>query len=169
MATGRTLDKQSTTSSIALEHDRRIVHEDVNPTNILLSEDDAIAKLADYGYAEYLRLSQRHYPGKPACIPPEVAQNAAKQEEVSFGLVLYIVQNGFVPHPDIISEKASLIKPAKPAKLCDLAIRCIDTARSDTKDFPNTTARLDSSNSEPVSDTHSESKGKVREKIYPSK
>lgn len=166
MATGRTFDKQSTTSSIALEHDRRIVHEDVNSTNILLSEDDAIAKL---GYAEYLRLSKRHYPGNPAFIPPEVAQNAAEQEEVSFGLVLYIMQNGFVSHPDIISEKASLIKAAKPAKLCDLAIRCIDTARSDTKDFPNTTARLDSSNSEPVIDTHSESKGEVREKIYPSK
>ena len=39
-------------NAVAYLHDRRIVHEDIKPDNILMSSDGSV-KLSDFGMAEY--------------------------------------------------------------------------------------------------------------------
>lgn len=67
-------------SALEFIHDKGIVHGDVNHTNILLSEDASVAKLADFGCAQLLRNSETISLGNPTFMPPFTSIDAKKIE-----------------------------------------------------------------------------------------
>lgn len=131
LAAKKPLNKHNVLSNIAsaLEyiHKSGIVHGDVNHTNILLSEDGSVAKLADFGCAQFLRDSKTINHGNPTFMPHLASMNASslkmeadsdysdnigtgisENEELSpkidifsFGLVILTLYFGSVPDPDI--------------------------------------------------------------------
>lgn len=88
--------------AIAVAWEQDVVHRDVKPSNILLT-DDGHAKLTDFGVAQIGQMSQRtqsdsHHPGTPAYMSPEQEQAYGYLDERSdlyaLGLVLYEALTG---------------------------------------------------------------------------
>ncbi len=133
LAAKKPLNKCNVLSNIAsaLEyiHDKGIVHGDVNHTNILLSEDASVAKLADFGCAQLLSNSKTICHGNPIFMPPlasvdtkcfnmeadsgysvsggiisENNELSPKIDIFSFGLVILTTYFGSVPNPDIMER-----------------------------------------------------------------
>jgi len=83
--------------AIAAVWEQDVVHRDVKPSNILLTDDDR-AKLTDFGVAQIGQRSQRthtdsHHPGTPTYMSPEQEKGYGYLDERSdlyaLGLVLY--------------------------------------------------------------------------------
>ncbi len=88
--------------AIAVAWEQDVVHRDVKPSNILLT-DDGQAKLTDFGVAQIGQMSQRtqsdsHHPGTPAYMSPEQERAYGYLDERSdlyaLGLVLYEALTG---------------------------------------------------------------------------
>jgi serine/threonine-protein kinase len=88
--------------AIAVAWEQDVVHRDVKPSNILLT-DDGHAKLTDFGVAQIGQMSQRtqsdsHHPGTPAYMSPEQERAYGYLDERSdlyaLGLVLYEALTG---------------------------------------------------------------------------
>jgi serine/threonine protein kinase len=88
--------------AIAVAWEQDVVHRDVKPSNILLTEDGH-AKLTDFGVAQIGQMSQRtqsdsHHPGTPAYMSPEQEGAYGYLDERSdlyaLGLVLYEALTG---------------------------------------------------------------------------
>jgi serine/threonine protein kinase len=73
-------------------HDRRIVHRDINPNNILVMEENKVfvGKLSDFGFSKNLPLLQSDWCSNPCgtqdFMPPEVLTALDKNEEADYCL-----------------------------------------------------------------------------------
>lgn len=102
--------------ALAAAHAKGVVHGDVTPENILITEDgrtggvvgalDGIAKLTDFGIARALWSDAGHslsgeVPGKPRYIAPEVARGGPLSREAdlfSLGATLFAAVEGHSPY-----------------------------------------------------------------------
>lgn len=96
-------------SALDYAHGRRVIHHDVKPENIMLSENWHCAKLTDFGIAERrpvnsIRQSQaRQIGGTPAYMAPERLRGEradARSDLFSLGVVLYWLLTGQLPWPE---------------------------------------------------------------------
>ena len=84
-----------------------ILHRDVSSANVLLNpaapEGDWVAKLSDYGSANFTRLVSTAGPGNPSYAAPEAsnpAQQSPKMDVFSFGVLLLEMATGQFPNRD---------------------------------------------------------------------
>lgn len=116
-------------------HEQNIVHRDVNPSNILLSEDGQ-AHLIDFSIA----LGPGHTPlgdgtlCTPAYMSPEQHGGEgpdSRTDIFSFGIVLYEALTGQKPFGTWMHREQEItppreLDPAVPAELVDVVMRCLE-------------------------------------------
>ncbi len=103
-------------------HERKILHRDVKPGNVLLTQDGEI-RVADFGLAKVLaetssRSTTGGLAGTPAYLPPEVIQRKKvdhRGDLYALGCVLYEMAAGEPPYSGTFAEVA-LAKSKKGAK-----------------------------------------------------
>ncbi|MEU9968373.1 serine/threonine-protein kinase [Streptomyces malaysiensis] len=92
-------------AALAKSHAEGVVHGDVTPENVLITED-GVAKLTDFGisralWSEATMTRTGGVRGKPPYLPPEVARGEAadrKSDVFSLGATLYAVIEGRSPY-----------------------------------------------------------------------
>jgi serine/threonine protein kinase len=90
---------------LAVSHDKGILHADVKPGNVLLSDDGSDVKLADYGLSQALtslRTSQSSVRGTSMFIAPEHLDGAPISslcDVFSFGMTCWQMLHPTVTHP----------------------------------------------------------------------
>jgi serine/threonine protein kinase len=101
-------------SAIAVAHASGIVHRDIKPGNILIT-DSGIAKITDFGIARAVgdvTITQTGmFAGTPAYLAPEVARGAepaSASDVFSFGATLYDAVEGGPPFPERQNQLALL-------------------------------------------------------------
>lgn len=88
-------------SALQYLHKQNVMHRDLKPKNILVSDDDKL-KIADFGFAKYLNtdLSQTIC-GSPLYMAPEILHSspyASNSDLWSIGIVLYEMISGKPPY-----------------------------------------------------------------------
>lgn len=100
--------------ALATAHAKGVVHGDVTPENILVT-DDGIAKLADFGISRALWSDDTRdslsggVPGKPRYLAPEVAKGepaSRESDQFSLGATLFAAVEGRVPYGEADSALA---------------------------------------------------------------
>ena len=88
-------------SAMLYLHEKRIMHRDLKPQNILLEGDEI--KLCDFGFAKEMSASTnflRSIKGTPLYIAPEILLSRPYTHKVdvwSFGIILYELATGRTP------------------------------------------------------------------------
>ncbi len=101
--------------ALAAAHAKGVVHGDVTPENILVTEE-GVAKLADFGISRALWADVTHSaaavaPGKPRYIAPEVARGVPagrESDRFSLGATLFAAVEGHSPYGEADSPMAYL-------------------------------------------------------------
>ena len=107
-----------------------ILHRDVSSANVLLNpaapEGAWVAKLSDYGSANFTRLVSTAGPGNPSYAAPEAsnpAQQSPKMDVFSFGVLLLEMATGQFPNRDNLTvQMRGITLP----RLQQLVRRCIN-------------------------------------------
>ena len=107
-----------------------ILHRDVSSANVLLNpaapEGAWVAKLSDYGSANFTRLVSTAGPGNPSYAAPEAsnpAQQSPKMDVFSFGVLLLEMATGLFPNRDNLAvQMRGITLP----RLQQLVRRCIN-------------------------------------------
>ena len=105
-------------SAIKFLHDKKIVHRDMKPKNVLLSNNKKTIKLCDFGFAKQINPLKRITTvcGSPLYMAPELCKKESYTELVdvwSLGIMLYEMIFGnhpFSKYNDIESLSSSIIK-----------------------------------------------------------
>lgn len=141
-------------------HERGIVHRDIKPGNILLT-DDGVAKLADFGIASLSSAAEKLTGtgltiGSPHYISPEQASGGlatARSDVYSLGVVLYELVTGSKPfdasnvtalaiaHVEQEPPRPSSINPDIPPTLEAIIVRCL--AKDASERYPDGSALAD--------------------------
>lgn len=114
-------------NALSVVHDFGILHRDVKPSNIILT-DDLTLKLSDFGIAKIESSSlslTREILGSPAYMAPEAFENSIKLDNrsdiFSMGVIAYELLTGVKPfHGETIGEMMNAIKfqrPIEPLKI----------------------------------------------------
>jgi serine/threonine-protein kinase len=118
-------------------HDADIVHRDLNPRNVLVSEDLSVVKLADFGISRVESISQAmgtlstasYSMGVLAYMAPEQVKDMAQVDHradiYSAGVLLYRMLTGSVPIAKV--EKPSRLNSDVPVALDPIVLRCLAT------------------------------------------
>ncbi|KAI1434908.1 kinase-like domain-containing protein [Xylaria sp. CBS 124048] len=124
-------------------HAQGIIHRDIKPDNLLLTEDDVL-KIVDFGVSEMFEKSNEMMTnksaGSPAFIPPELCQAnhgdvSGKAADIwSMGVTLYCLKYGRLPftgeHPldmyKAIREAPFYLPDGEEADFVDLITRILD-------------------------------------------
>jgi len=100
--------------ALALAHDRKVLHRDMKPANVLLGED-GLTRVADFGISRALadsssQISTRgSFTGTAAYLPPEVIDRKAvdhRADLYSLGCTLYEMATGTPPYAGSFAEMA---------------------------------------------------------------
>ncbi|KAI2642701.1 kinase-like domain-containing protein [Xylaria nigripes] len=128
-------------------HAQGIIHRDIKPDNLLLTEDDVL-KIVDFGVSEMFEKSNEMMTnksaGSPAFLPPELCQAnhgdvPGKAADVwSMGVTLYCLKYGQLPfdcsHPldmyQAIREKSFFLPNGEDDTFVDLITRILDKDNS---------------------------------------
>lgn len=105
-------------NAIKFLKEKKIIHRDMKPKNILLMENNKIIKLCDFGFAKQMDSLKRVTTicGSPLYMAPELYKKESYTESVdvwSLGIILFEMIFGihpFAKHNDIESLSASVIK-----------------------------------------------------------
>lgn len=88
-------------------HEKRVAHRDLKPENLLLMNDDeASIKLADFGFAKRVRNPQglRTLCGTPGYLAPEILERFPAYDTAcdlwSVGVILFLLLGGYLPFED---------------------------------------------------------------------
>jgi serine/threonine-protein kinase len=113
-------------SALAAAHDRRIIHLDVKPENIMLGAHDQV-KICDFGVAKKMsadaadsaKSSEWTFAGTPAYMAPEVIlsyQFDERADQFSLGIVFYELLTGQNPFlgDDSVPPTARIVKETPP-------------------------------------------------------
>ncbi len=110
------------TAALQYMHERKVIHRDVKPENLILSEKalDSPVKIVDFGFAtietDSLKKGSRYLCGTPGYMAPEVIRDRAystKTDIWSLGVVLYILLSGLMPFStDQQDTKLVLVSPS---------------------------------------------------------
>jgi serine/threonine protein kinase len=129
-------------AAVALEyaHQRRIVHCDLKPSNLLLNNNDRIV-VTDFGLARTLNselFGDDYIAGTPAFMAPEQVEPSwgaltPRTDVYGLGAILYTLLTGRPPHDggaiEVLAEIASGQRPTIPAgvrpELADICRRCL--------------------------------------------
>ncbi len=129
------------TRGLEAAHRENVIHRDLNPRNILVSDDFSVVKLADFGISKVESISREmgtlstaeasmgtlHY------MSPEQAQNAAQVDHrtdiYSAGVVLYEMLTGRVPVGRF--NLPSQINSEVPSELDPICLKCLATEPED--------------------------------------
>lgn len=97
-----------TCAALQHAHDRKVLHRDVKPANLLVTEDNVI-RVIDFGIASVIGGRYSHTPrtgnliGTPGYMSPEQAQSlplTPATDVYSAGIMLYEFLSGHLPFPD---------------------------------------------------------------------
>jgi DNA-binding response OmpR family regulator len=113
-----TLMARSCASALSYAHEHGVVHQDLKPENLLLS-DNGILKVIDFGLACLIgkRWNSEQIAGTPVYMSPEQKHGLsvdARTDIYSLGLVLYELLTGRMPFPSGISPTDALHTDAEP-------------------------------------------------------
>jgi serine/threonine protein kinase len=105
-------------NAIKFLRENTIIHRDMKPKNILLSNDKKILKLCDFGFAKHNNSLKRVTTvcGSPLYMAPEIYKNESYTESVdvwSLGIILFEMVFGvhpFAKYNDVESLSASIVK-----------------------------------------------------------
>lgn len=130
--------------ALAAMHDRRIVHCDLKPDNVLVLYQEGLGgwpriKVIDFGVARFLdRVGEATVAGTPAYMPPEqwAGQVEPRTDVYALGCALYELLVGTTPftgtiaevlaaHSERLPEPPSRRRPGIPAALEDLVLRML--------------------------------------------
>lgn len=135
-------------SALVSAHEQKIIHYDVKPANVLLSDTDVV-KLSDFGLGRFTHEENlastldRGARGTPHYMAPEVimGQEATTASDLwSFGVLLYRILQGRLPFPgrslehlfnDILNEAPPPLASDVPAPLVEAALACLRKSPSD--------------------------------------
>ncbi|XP_051549317.1 testis-specific serine/threonine-protein kinase 6 [Myxocyprinus asiaticus] len=93
-------------SAVNYLHQINIVHRDLKCENILLTANDQVVKITDFGFGRFVDASEhsRTFCGSAAYTPPEVIlgrpYDPKKYDVWSLGVVLYVMVTGTTPYDD---------------------------------------------------------------------
>lgn len=99
-------------------HSRGVIHRDVKPSNVLVSQDDRVY-LTDFGLVlDIARGTRGEVFGTPQYMSPEQARSSAsvvpQSDLYSLGIILYEMLTGFVPFNDPVPATLALKQITEP-------------------------------------------------------
>ena len=110
-----------------------IIHRDVSSANVLLNPGPAnswLAKLADFGSANYLRRVSTRDPGNPSYAAPEAAvpeQHTTKMDVYSYGVLLLEMWSWKIPEK---SERRALVQGLEQREVRESIQHCLEPSPS---------------------------------------
>ncbi len=103
-------------AALAYAHGRGVVHGDVNPQNIFITNEGEL-RVLDFGAAS--KLAPVATPGYASCQVLEGQRPDARDDLFAFACVVYVLLTGQHPFPmrSAIQARSQRLKPARPAEL----------------------------------------------------
>ena len=103
-------------AALAYAHGRGVVHGDVNPQNIFITNEGEL-RVLDFGAAS--KLAPVATPGYASCQVLEGQRPDARDDLFAFACVVYVLLTGHHPFPmrSAIQARSQRLKPARPAEL----------------------------------------------------
>ena len=109
-------------------HERNIMHRDLKPHNLLLTDNRKTLKISDFGFAKSMTSEQsmaQTMCGTPYYMAPEIMQNKkylSKADLWSVGIIMYEMAYGMYPYKDVSGpfdlrdkiEKIDIVYPSYP-------------------------------------------------------
>ena len=117
-----------------------ILHRDVSSANVLLNPGPGgswLAKLSDYGSANFTRQVRTAGPGNPSYAAPEAAipsQQSPKMDVFSFGVLLVEMATRRFPDKDVLAAQIRLVTVPRLAELIRRCTNANPSRRPDIRD-----------------------------------
>ena len=125
-----------------------VIHRDISSANVLLNpslNNQWIAKLSDYGSANFVRSTLTAGPGNPTYAAPEAnspSKQGPKMDVYSYGVLLLEMCTRKFPDPKSIDNEALLKKIQSRSQLAPVIRQCLQILPDDRPSMKDVIARL---------------------------